>query len=458
MGVKYTIETFKEKLIKNGRVDLELIGEYKGLKNKTLFKCKICGNEWTTCPEYILSGTKCPTCRKKQNGLKRKKTNEQFLEDFKKKGDPNVEILEEYQGNTIHIKVGCKTNPNHKWEATPKDLLNKKGCPYCKNKRISNDKQNSVGMTHPELLKYFINQEDAFKYTIGSRKKFYFRCPECGKIKSTPIPAYNLFFFGFKCEFCKDTSSIPNKFIREVAKQLFELKEIDEYKLEYIPKWGKPYRYDCYMKKDKFNILIEMDGVQHKKDKGYYSKGIKERDIKKNELAKQNNFILIRIDCENTDFNNLKNLLLKSNIINLIDFNNIDWKSVEIKMQENLMKKICEEYNKYDYISLKQLSKIFCVSSKTVEHMLVLGNEINLCDYDKISHNKNGRARKLTKAVDIYDLNNNLIVSIISKSNTYQWVKEKTGGCKIQYVNDCLNGKRISYKNYIFRYHNSNKK
>ena len=116
-------------------------------------------------------------------------------------------------------------------------------------------------MTHPELLKYFINQEDAFKYTIGSRKKFYFRCPECGKIKSTPIPAYNLFFFGFKCEFCKDTSSIPNKFIREVAKQLFELKEIDEYKLEYIPKWGKPYRYDCYMKKDKFNILIEMDGV-----------------------------------------------------------------------------------------------------------------------------------------------------------------------------------------------------
>ena len=63
--------------------------------------------------------------------------------------------------------------------------------------------------------------------------------------------------------------------------------------------------------------------------------------------------------------------------------------------------------------------------------MIVLGNEINLCDYDKISHNKNGRARKLTKAVDIYDLNNNLIVSIISKSNTYQWVKEKTGGCKI---------------------------
>ena len=62
--------------------------------------------------------------------------------------------------------------------------------------------------------------------------------------------------------------------------------------------------------------------------------------------------------------------------------------------------------------------------------------------------------KKLKKPVDIYDLNNNLIMSIDTVGNTYKWIREKTGGCKINYVNECLNEKRSSYKNYIFKYHN----
>lgn len=456
MPIKYTTETFKQKLNDKGRNDLELIGEYgNNSKDKVYFRCKVCKNEWAAAPSDILSGCKCPKCAKKQSVAKRSKTNEQFLKDFAEKGNPNIEILEEYKGSTSHIKVRCKINLAHEWEATPKDLLNKRGCPYCKNKKILSNKENSIGAKYPELLKYFINPEEAFKYSIGSRKKFYFKCPKCNKLKSTPISTYNLLFFGFTCEFCKDTSSIPNKFIREVVRQLLEIKEIDDYQLEYSPEWAKPYRYDCYIKKDNLNILIEMDGVQHKKDKGVYSKGVKERDQIKNKLAEQNNFALIRIDCENTNFNNLKYLLLKSNIVNLINFNNIDWEKVKINIQENLMNKICEEYNKYDYISLKELAKIFHVTSKTVENMLKLGDEIKLCKYDKASHNRNGKSRSLKKRIDIYDLNKNLVISIDSKTNTYQWIKENTGGCKISYVNDCLNNKRFSYKNYIFKYHKS---
>lgn len=456
MGKKYTVETFNKKLIEKGRIDLELIGEYANKGSKTLFKCKTCGNEWLNYPDYILQGAKCPECRKKQINVKRK-TNAQFLKDFAKKGDLNIEILEEYKGRQVPIKVRCKINPIHEWKINPGDLLRKKGCPYCKNKKVSSDKENSIGKTYPELLKYFINEEEAFKYTIGSRKKFYFKCPDCNKQKTTPIPAYNLYYFGFKCEFCEDTGSIPNRFIREVAKELLNLKKIDDYKLEYGPQWAKPYRYDCYIKKDNLDILIEMDGIQHKENRGSFSKGVKERDLIKNQLAEQNNFILIRIDCENTNFNILKNLLLNSELSKLIDLNDIKWKDVKIRMQENLMKKICEEYNKHDYISLKELSKIFHVSTKTAQNMLILGNEIKICEYDKNSHFQDGLGRKLKKPIDIYDLDNNLITSFESKKDSYQWIKEKTGGCKIKYINDCLKGNRISYKNYIFKYHNLDK-
>lgn len=455
LSKKYTTETFRQKLLEKSRTDLELIEEYgSNGREKILFKCTICGNEWLDSPLDILSGKKCPICTKIQIVSKRRKTNEQFLKDFAKKGDPNIEILEEYRNNINHIKVRCKINPLHEWMASPKELLRHRGCPYCKNRRIASNKENSVGKTHPELLKYFVDSKDAFENTIGSRKKFYFKCPDCGMVKSIPIPVYNLLFSNFFCEFCGNTTSKPNKFIREAVRQLLEIKEIDSYQLEYSPEWAGKFRYDCYIKKDNLNILIEMDGIQHKIDKGVYSIGIKERDKNKTQLAKENNFILIRIDCEDTSFDNLKYKLLDSNIVNFVNFDKINWENIEINMQENLMKKICNEYNKYEYISLTQLAKIFHISVKTIKKMLELGNKIGLCEYDEITHSKEGKNKKLKKPVDIYDLNNNLIMSIDTVGNAYKWIREKTGGCKINYVNECLNGKRSSYKNYIFKYHN----
>lgn len=454
MPKRYTTETFKQKLLEKGRTDLELIEEYGNSREKILFKCTICENEWFAAPTDILSGCKCPKCAKKQSAIKRSKTNEQFLKEFSEKGNSNIEILEKYKSNSYFIKVRCKKDSSHIWEMRPQDILKGEGCPYCSHKKISVDGGNSLAIDRPDLLQYFLNEEDAFKYSTYSNKKLYFKCPECGKIKTKKMMIGNLSKRGFFCEFCGDTTSKPNKFIREVVRQLLEIKEIDNYQLEYSPEWAEKFRYDCYIKKDNLNILIEMDGIQHKIDKGVYSIGIKERDKNKTQLAKENNFILIRIDCEDTSFGNLKCKLLDSNIVNFVNFDKINWENIEINMQENLMKKICNEYNKYEYISLTQLAKIFHISVKTIKKMLELGNKIGLCEYDEITHSKEGKNKKLKKPVDIYDLNNILIMSIDTVGNTYKWIREKTGGCKINYVNECLNGKRSSYKNYIFKYHN----
>ena len=43
--------------------NIEVVGEYNGIKAKTKFKCRICGNIWSTTPDSILNGNSgCPMC------------------------------------------------------------------------------------------------------------------------------------------------------------------------------------------------------------------------------------------------------------------------------------------------------------------------------------------------------------------------------------------------------------
>ena len=454
MSLKYTTETFNQKLIEKGRNDIKLIGEYKGNQERTEFECLKCGNKWFSTTNAILSGRKCKICASKDSGEKRRKTNKQFLKEFKDKGNANVEILEPYKTYSSYLRVRCKIDIDHCWEVRPSDLLRGRGCPYCSNKRIDKQGKNSLGRKRPDLLPYFINIEDAYKYTLCSNKKLYFQCPICGKTKTKEMTVNDLSKRGFSCEFCGDKISKPNKFIREVAKQLLELKEIDEFQLEYSPEWAGKFRYDCYIKKDNLDILIEMDGLQHKNNVGLYSKGVRERDEIKNQLAKKNNYILVRIDCENTDFGNLKNQLLRSEIVDFIKFDKIDWESIKMNIQKNLTKEICDEYNKYDYISTATLAKKFHICTETAAKSLKIGKELNWCDYNaKIDFAKEKRFR-LGKKIDIYNLNNDLIQCFDTETEVKEWIKKQEGSCSICYINECLSGKRSSYKNYIFKYHN----
>lgn len=262
----------------------------------------------------------------------------------------------------------------------------------------------------------------------------------------------NLSKRGFSCEFCGDNISKPNKFIREVARQLLEIKEIDDYQLEYSPEWAGNFRYDCYIKKDNLNILIEMDGEQHKMDKGFYSNGVKERDQIKNQLAKENNYTLIRIDCEDTSYSNLKKMLLDK--INLFNLNKINWGKVKENLQANLMKQICEEYKKHEHIFLKEMSDAFHLDKGTIVKILKEGTKLGLCDYN--SKKQYLESMRITNSlkVDIYDLNDNLIITLNSVKDANEWCKKTFNRCSHDYISQCLNGKRSSYKNYIFKYHN----
>ena len=121
--IKKTTEEFIQEM-KKINSDIEILGEYKNAHTKIKCKCKIDGYEWETKPNSLLSQKQgCPKCA----GFN--KTTEEFIQEIEEVNS-DIEILGEYKGCNIKIKVCCKKD-SYIWYARPNDLLSGYGCPKC---------------------------------------------------------------------------------------------------------------------------------------------------------------------------------------------------------------------------------------------------------------------------------------------------------------------------------------
>lgn len=144
---------------------------------------------------------------------------------------------------------------------TESHMADKRGCPVCCNKIVVKG-INDIATTHPYLVKYFVNIEDAYKYSYGSDNKVLMRCPDCGFEKKLVIGIFVI--NGFCCPKCGDGISLANKIIFNILEQLLGL---DNFQTEYSPKWCKyglknklrQGRYDSYFKLNNKEYIVEMD-------------------------------------------------------------------------------------------------------------------------------------------------------------------------------------------------------
>jgi len=137
-------------------------------------------------------------------------------------------------------------------------LIEDKGCNVCcptpqKVLRGYND----IATTHPHLIKYFINIEDAYTHTYGSEDYVDVICDRCGYIKNVKINKFTA--HGIQCPKCGDGFSYPNKFVFNVLEQLGI-----NFKPEKTFDWSLEKRYDFYL--IDFNYIIEAHGMQHYED------------------------------------------------------------------------------------------------------------------------------------------------------------------------------------------------
>lgn len=69
-----------------------------------------------------------------------KKTHEEYMKEVSQI-NPNIEVLEQYKGTSIHILHKCKIH-NFTWNVIPRSILQGSGCPQCKAEKIA--KKNSL--------------------------------------------------------------------------------------------------------------------------------------------------------------------------------------------------------------------------------------------------------------------------------------------------------------------------
>lgn len=279
---------------------------------------------------------------------------------------------------------------------------------------------NSVKYKFPNLVDYFLNQEEA-NNSIGSGKEVLFKCPDCGYIKKMKI-ATVVQNGGLACPQCSDGFSYPNKLAFNLLNQL-NIKFISEY----APNWIKPRRYDFYFKYNNKRYILEMDGGWHKKDNklsGQTAEQSKQIDLFKDEMALKHNIIIIRIDCYKSDLKYIKNNILNSELSKLFNLSNINWNLCHENACDSLIKIACNIWND-KYHDVKKISKDLNINRATVVSYLKKGAELKLCDY-KVE------TQKTLKRVKIICYNTKEIFDSV-KMAEYKY--------NIHNISNCLNGK-----------------
>ncbi len=225
-------------LIKNK--DVQLISEYIGNEKPITCKCKKCGNTWTTLPKILITnGSGCPICGREKANLNETKSHKQFLKEMSE-ANPNIEILENYNGTHRKIKCKCKLD-NTIWYGYPANLLNKSaGCPTC---NISNGEREMISI----LKKLDVNYVQ--QYSI----------PDCifkRKLKFDAFDIDNNIAFEYNGEQHYMPVDFANKG-NEWAVQQFELtKQRDNAKIEYCRKNKIPIIVIPYWEKDNMESFI----------------------------------------------------------------------------------------------------------------------------------------------------------------------------------------------------------
>ena len=117
--------------LKNLNDNYTLMCDYINAQTKVVIKCKNCDNIWSVKPTHLISSkSQCPKCSCEKRSLDQRKTNEQFLIDFKKVHNNKYEIIGNYTNAKTPIEIKCN-KCNFEWKSTPNSLLNGCGCPSC---------------------------------------------------------------------------------------------------------------------------------------------------------------------------------------------------------------------------------------------------------------------------------------------------------------------------------------
>lgn len=298
-------------------------------------------------------------------------------------------------GQDIYVK--CLNHRHEDYQTTPCHFVTSQSCPICKNKRVLRG-FNDVATTHPDLVRYFNDINDAYTHTAGSEAEVEIKCPVCGQVKKMMISYLTNGLY--HCPLCDDGISFANKFILCFLNQILDKHNID-FEFEKVFEWSNNLkvnnssgyenrRYDFYVDYDG-GIIIEAHGLQHYAcGFGSFNGGKTldeqiQNDLLKKQLAlsngiKESHYIVL--DCRYSTLNHIRKSIDDSNLSKLFDFcsSEIDWSlCVQMAMKSNVAR-VAELWNNGVRCYTK-LANHLRVARGTIYEYLETAASIGLCDY-----------------------------------------------------------------------------
>lgn len=375
---------------------------------------------------------------------------ENFLTKIKKYS-PNVVIDGEFVNGSTPIKCHCKIC-NQSWERALRVISASKSnyCPVCKNYEIVFG-FNDLYTLRPDLIMYAKNKDDFKAVSVGSSKYIDCICPNCKNEKQVQIS--NLTRQGFKCDYCSDNISFPNKLSRRLLNALNVYNHI----IEYSPKWAKNKSYDNYFEKDGNKYVLEMDGAFHYITTKISNVNIvKDADKYKDELAKKHDIEVIRIDCNTEDVLVIKNNIINSKLNELYDLTKIDWNKLIYDSCSNLFYQFCNYYNNISK-DLTYIAKELLISRSTAKSYAHRGHDLGIFVYDLENSRqiKNQKIKEKNKLQVYVEKDNEFYMKFPSVADCIHYFKyndNKMHKMGVDSIYDCLKGRRNNFKGFSFYY------
>jgi uncharacterized protein YegP (UPF0339 family) len=314
---------------------------------------------------------------------------------------------------------------------------------------------NTIWDTDKWMCDLGLSEEDAKTHTHRSHDKVQVFCPDCGQVKNKKIEINTIYVeHSIACPRCSDKISFPNK----IAFYLLQQLKID-FETEYNPDWIKPRRYDFYFKINNKEYILEMDGEFHYKDNKMNGQTVEESkaiDNYKDRLANEHGIEVIRINCELSNLELIKQNILKNSKLNeLFDLSNIDWLKCEEYACSNLVKVVCEIKRDNPDLSTIEIGKLMKLNCGTIRTYLIKGSKIwDWINYDgkeekRKSSSKAGKASG--KPVEIFK--DGISLGIFESARELERQSLELFGVKLlaSNISQVCNNKRNFHKGYTFK-------
>lgn len=274
-----------------------------------------------------------------------------------------------------YIEYKCLID-GYKNEISEESLDDGYGCSVCGGKHLVKGK-NDIATVFPQKVNWLMNPNDAYEYTYGSQKYVDFKCQKCGeKIPHKIIK--NMINQDFcLCIKCKENAISKNeKIVWSLLRQLGV-----DFVHDSTIVWSHGKRYDFYIKS--LSMIIETHGIQHYKDK-CWNQSLKQtqyNDAQKEKIAKDNNIQhYIILDCRTGEFEDIKREILNSELKNLFNLENINWKDILTDLSTPIGEECLKLWNNGIH-KISEISSLLNVGKPFVKNSLKVYSELGKCDY-----------------------------------------------------------------------------